>query len=185
MRWIFTAVSCLLLAAGCGPSVMVPPPPALPIPVPAKPMLQLPSGWSASVPVDTTGVPLEFLSSDNAIQMSVKELIPLGEAKQVLDAERMCVLAQLSLQSKIARQESSRRIIHLPEAADSRNDRCYYVYADGPFLRRVEVFRVREKYYEAEMRQAAQEVLLSRLADDQSLLIESLRRFLDEMGSAQ
>ena len=153
-----------------------------PAPSPPEPSLQLPQGWSV-VP-DGDAIPRNFAGAGGALRMTVKELTPVGAAKDVLDADRMCVVAQLSLQSRIASKAVERRILHLPEAVGGKNDQCYYVYADGALLRRVVVYRVLGKYYEAEMQQCEQSLLLSQLADGQGVLIHSLLQYLEAKDSA-
>ena len=184
MRCFLIVVFGLLTLSGCGSSAVHMTPmtasaPALP---PPEPSLQLPQGWSV-VP-DGDAITRNFASAGGGLRMSVKELIPVGAAKDVLDADRMCVLAQLSLQSRIASKIQERRILHLPEAVGEKNEQCYYVYADGALLRRVVVYRVLGKYYETEMQQGDPLLLLSQLADGQGMLIRSLQQYLEAKDSA-
>jgi hypothetical protein len=149
---------------------------------PSEPSLQLPQGWSVAPGGD--GSTQNFGGMGGALRMTVKELIPVGAAKDVLNADRICVLAQLSLQSRIASKVSDRRILHLPEAAGEKNEQCYYVYADGALLRRVVVYRAFGRYYDAEMQQCERSLLLSQLADSQGVLIRSLQQYLEAKDSA-
>ena len=184
MRWSLIVVFGLLTLSGCGSSaVQVSTIPAsTPAAPPPEPSLQLPQGWSVVPGVDA--ITRNFAGAGGGLRMSVKELIPVGAAKDVLDADRMCVLAQLSLQSRIASKIPERRILHLPEAVGGKNEQCCYVYADGALLRRVVVYRVLGKYYEAEMQQRDPLLLSSQLADGQGMLIRSLQQYLEAKDSA-
>lgn len=184
MRWSLVVIFSLLTLSGCGSSAVQVSPIATSAPAapPPEPSLQIPQGWSVVPGVDA--ITRNFAGGGGALRMSVKELIPVGAAKDVLDADRMCVLAQLSLQSRIASKIPERRILHLPEAVGEKNEQCYYVYADGALLRRVVVYRVLRKYYEAEMQQGDLLLLLSQLANNQSMLIRSLQQYLEATDSA-
>ena len=184
MRWTLIVVLSFLTLSGCGSSAVQMTPMVVPVPVlpPPEPSLQIPQGWSVESGDDA--IIQVFAGAGGALCMRVKELVPVGAAKDVLAADRMCVLAQLSLQNRIASKVSERRILHLPEAIGLKNEQCYYVYADGAMLRRVIVYRAFGRYYEAEMQQRDPSLLLSQLADSQGILIRSLLQYLEAKDSA-
>jgi hypothetical protein len=183
MRWPLIVVFSILMFSGCGSPAVQREQTAAPIPVapPPEPTLQLPGGWVVLSGADDGAK--RFADSGGGMRLSVKELIPVGAAKEVLDAERMCLLAQLSLQGRIASGVTDRRVLHLPESIDGKNELCYYVYTDGALLRRVVVYRALGRYYESEMQQRDQTLLLSQLAESQGAVIRSLVQYLESKDS--
>ena len=137
----------------------------------------VPAGWSiVSDEGASPSTELHLAKNDGDAAMVLKELKPTGLAKGMLAEEDICVLGNISMQSKLGTDDDERRILRLPSAAGEGNESCVYVYSENSLLRRVVVFRAKSKIYELELRQNNESFQFSLGVDAQTLFVDSIMK---------
>ncbi|MGA9406152.1 MAG: hypothetical protein WBW71_03360 [Bacteroidota bacterium] len=139
--------------------------------------LFVPAGWSIESDSAKSLLPGIFLTkNDGDAAMILKELKPVDSTKGMLAGEDICVLGNISMQTKLGTDDSERRVLRLPSAAGEGNEFCVYVYSENSLLRRVAVFRTKSKIYELELRQNSESLLFSSAVDAQTAFAKSLMK---------
>ncbi|MGA7162038.1 MAG: hypothetical protein WBZ48_13635 [Bacteroidota bacterium] len=137
----------------------------------------VPAGWSiASDEGTSSSTEFHLAKNDGDAAMILRELKPTGSAKDMLTEEDICVLGNISMQSKLGTEDDERRILRLPSAAGEGKQCCVYVYSENSLLRRVAVFRTKSKIYELELRQNNESFQFSSAVDAQTLFVESMMK---------
>jgi hypothetical protein len=137
----------------------------------------IPAGWSAVPEAGRSASPQLILTkNDGDAAMILKELKPATSAKNMLTEEGVCVLGNISMQSKLGTDSDERRIVQPPSVSGNGKEFCVYIYSERSLLRRVVVFRAKSKIYEVELRQNNESLPLSSEAEAQMALVNSLIR---------
>ena len=105
--------------------------------------------------------------------MVVKELRPVASAKELLTTEDICVLGNISMQSKLVDGNVRRRVLRAPSVIGNGTKFCVYLYSDDALLRRVLVFRTRSSIYEIELIQENESLSFSTVIEAQMSLARS------------
>ena len=100
--------------------------------------------------------------------MVVKELKPVASARELLTAEDICVLGNISMQSKLVDGSVRRRVLRAPSVIGKGTKFCVYLYSDDSLLRRVFVFRSRSSIYEIELIQENESLSFSTVIEAQA-----------------
>jgi hypothetical protein len=135
----------------------------------------VPAGWSAVPEGENSSFPeLFFTKNDGGASMSLRELKAAASAKNLLSEEDVCVLGNISMQSKLGANSNDLRVLRLPTAIGDGKQFCVYVYSENSLLRRVVVFRSKSKIYEVELRQNSESLAMSSVVDAQMAFVKSL-----------
>jgi hypothetical protein len=132
-----------------------------------------PPGWD-----DVTGrsavpsVTLWLVNNDRAASMAVRSLTVDDSAQVLLFKEDICTIGHLSLRLRMEERQNGRRITRAPERFNGTVDYCSYMYEDNGLLRRVIVFRKKDKIFELELLQEGHEQDFQTLMSDQNIVLE-------------
>ena len=133
-----------------------------------------PDGWIAvSAGQRSAQGEIRLVRIDSAASMVLKELKPVASAKELLTTEDVCVLGNISMQSKLVDVGARRRVLRAPSVIGNGTKFCVYLYSEDSLLRRVLVFRSRSSIYEIELIQENESLLLSTVIEAQMAFARS------------
>ncbi|HTX17410.1 MAG TPA: hypothetical protein VMG34_02020 [Bacteroidota bacterium] len=107
--------------------------------------------------------------------MLVRELKPVASARAFLGQEDLCVLGNISMQGKFAKEGPERKVLRPPAPMDGGKPACVYIYSENSLLRRVVVIRTRSAIYEVELLQDSETLSLASVLDAQRFVVKSLQ----------
>jgi hypothetical protein len=169
----------LVFAAAFNSSCSPPPEKARDLPLrPPSPLVKkisLPNGWSLVSREENTVRPdIHLVRDDNDASMIIRELRPVALAKRSLGGEDLCVLGNISMQGKLGKEGTDRKILRSPTVIGKGKQSCVYIYSENSLLRRVVVFRTRSAIYEVELFQDVDALSLAKVVDAQSAVVRGL-----------
>jgi hypothetical protein len=172
---LFLLVACSTFLTSCtSPPETAREHTARPLSLSAK-KISLPAGWSVvSSAKNSVRSEIHLARTGNDASMIVKELKPVASAKTSLGEEDLCVLGNISMQSKLGREGAACRILRLPTSVGNGKPSCVYIYSENSLLRRVVVFRTKSSIYEVELLQNIETLSFSTVVDAQSTIVKSL-----------
>ena len=117
---------------------------------------------------------IRLVRDENDASMIIRELRPVALAKTSLGGEDLCVLGNISMQGKLGKEGTDRKILRSPTLVGNGNQTCVYIYSENSLLRRVVVFRKKSAIYEVELFQDVDTLSFARVVDAQSAIVKGL-----------
>ena len=173
LAYLFVVVCSSALVGSCSspPEVVREHPARSPI---AKRM-SLPDGWNIVSGEKKSARPeIRLVRDENDASMIIRELRPVALAKTSLGGEDLCVLGNISMQGKLGKEGTDRKILRSPTLIGNGNQSCVYIYSENSLLRRVVVFRKKSAIYEVELFQDVDTLSFARVVDAQTAIVKGL-----------
>ena len=137
--------------------------------------MSLPDGWSMLSNENRSSRPeIRLVRDENDASMIIRELKPVAATKKSLGEEDLCVLGNISMQGKLGKAGSERKVLRSPSVIGNGKQSCVYIYSENALLRRVVVFRSKSAIYEVELFQDVDTLSLAKVVDAQSLIVKGL-----------